>query len=69
MGKGKKPHIEKQRNKLLSPQPAQRVTHDLQGLLEDLLCTNLSETITSRILTLSFAQNRNKRSGSKRPIK
>ena len=57
MGKGKKPHIEKQRNKLLSPQPAQRVTHDLQGLLEDLLCTNLSETITSRILTLSFALN------------
>ena len=31
------------------------ITHDLQALLEDLLCTNISH-LTSSILTLNFAQ-------------
>ena len=68
MGTTNKPHIEKQRNQLPSPYPAQRVTHDLQGLLEDLLSTNLTETLHRESLLAVLRRIATSRNGSKRAV-
>ena len=54
--KGKKSYIKNNEIKPPPFQPAQRITHDLQDLLEDLLCTNL----TKRYIQNPYSQFRAK---------
>ena len=57
-----------QPNKSTTSQPAQMVTHDLQGLLEDLLSTNLTETLHRESLLAVLRRIATSRNGSKRAV-
>ena len=51
-----------------SSQPAQMVMHDLQGLLEDLLSTNLTETLHRESLLAVLRRIAISQNGSKRAV-
>ena len=57
-----------QPNKSTTSQPAQMVTHDLQDLLEDLLSTNLTETLHRESLLAVLRRIAISRNGSKRTV-
>ena len=57
-----------QPNKNTTSHPAQMVTHDLQGLLEDLLSTNLTETLHRESLLAVLRRIAISQNGSKRAV-
>ena len=56
------------KQKSSSSQPAQMVMHDLQGLLEDLLSTNLTETLHRESLLAVLRRIATSRNGSKHAV-